>query len=92
MLSDISAEGAQKDLYGLLKRVNQEDKPVRITGNHGNVVLVSEKEWQAIRETLYLVGKEIKAPGTSEPINDSNNENHSETVIKHSTKISWDQL
>lgn len=40
------------------------DQPVRIAGKRGNAVLVSEDDWEAIQETLYL----LSIPGMRESI------------------------
>jgi len=39
-------------------------EPVLITGKRGNAVLVSEEDWRAIQETLYL----LSIPGMRESI------------------------
>ncbi len=39
-------------------------KPIRITGKRANAVLLSEEDWNAINETLYLVS----IPGMRESI------------------------
>jgi prevent-host-death family protein len=39
-------------------------EPILITGKRGNAVLVSEEDWRAIQETLYL----LSIPGMRESI------------------------
>jgi len=50
----ISITAAQQTLVGLVNRVNESHKPITITGEQGNAVLVSEEDWRSIQETLYL--------------------------------------
>ena len=60
----MSATEARKQLYRLLDDVSQSHEPVQITGKRGNAVLVSEDDWRAVQETLYLVS----IPGMRESI------------------------
>lgn len=50
----MTATAARSHLYRLIDQVNDEREPVTITGRRGNAVLVSEEDWRAIQETLYL--------------------------------------
>lgn len=52
-MKTISAAQARDKLHRLIDRAA--DEPVRIAGKRGNAVLVSEADWQAIQETLYLL-------------------------------------
>ncbi len=54
-MTTMSATEARKQLYKLLDDVAQSHEPVQITGKRGNAVLVSEDDWRAVQETLYLV-------------------------------------
>ena len=63
-MTTMSATEARKQLYKLLDDVAQSHEPVRITGKRGNAVLVSEDDWRAVQETLYLVS----IPGMRESI------------------------
>ena len=60
----MSATEARKHLYQLLDDVSRSHEPVQITGKRGNAVLVSEEDWRAVQETLYLVS----IPGMRESI------------------------
>ena len=51
----IEASMASKDLLKLIKRVNLDNKPILITSDKGNVVLMSERLFNAIKETEYLL-------------------------------------
>jgi antitoxin YefM len=63
-MTTISATEARKQLYKLLDDVAQSHEPVQITGKRGSAVLVSEDDWRAVQETLYLVS----IPGMRESI------------------------
>lgn len=51
----ISASRARARLYGLLDEAAESGEPIQITGRRNNAVLVSERDWRAIQETLYLL-------------------------------------
>ena len=63
-MTTMSATEARKQLYRLLDEVSRSHEPVQITGKRGNAVLVSEDDWRAVQETLYLVS----IPGLRESI------------------------
>ncbi len=46
---------AGKKLKKLLSDVNLSHHPIKIKGKNSSAVLVSEDDWRAIEETLYLV-------------------------------------
>lgn len=50
----ISATQARANLYRLIDDTAEFHKPVLITGKKNNAVLISEADWNAIQETLYL--------------------------------------
>jgi prevent-host-death family protein len=50
----ITATEARAILYRLLDEVHESHDPVHITGKRHSGVLVSEEDWRAIQETLYL--------------------------------------
>jgi PHD/YefM family antitoxin component YafN of YafNO toxin-antitoxin module len=54
-MKTISATLARSDLYRVIDSTLEEHEPVKITGKRGKVILVSEPDWRAIQETLYLV-------------------------------------
>jgi antitoxin YefM len=53
-MTTISATKARSNLYSLIDETNESHEPIQITGKRGNAVLVSEMDWRAIQETLYL--------------------------------------
>lgn len=61
-METISATKARVELYRLIDAVT--DQPVLIMGKRACSVLVSEDDWKAIQETLYL----LSIPGMRESI------------------------
>lgn len=53
-MSTINITNARKELYSLVEHVNLYSEPALIVGKKGNAVLLSEDDWNAIQETLYL--------------------------------------
>lgn len=51
----ITASEARKRLFPLIEAVNQDAAHVLITSRSGNAVLISEREWDAWQETMYLL-------------------------------------
>lgn len=50
----LTATKARSNLYKLIDETAQSHEPVLISGKRENAVLVSEDDWKAIQETLYL--------------------------------------
>lgn len=63
-MTAITATKARSSLYQLLDIVAESHEPVLITGRRSNAVLISEDDWRAINETLYL----LSIPGMRELI------------------------
>jgi antitoxin YefM len=63
-MPEITATEASATLYTLLDQVAASHEPILITGKRNNAVLISEEDWRAISETLYL----ISIPGMQESI------------------------
>lgn len=53
-MTPVSATTARSTLYRLIESLQEGRDPVLITGKKGNAVLVSEADWRAIEETLFL--------------------------------------
>ena len=64
LMTSMTATRARTMFYRLLEEVQKRSTPLLITGKHGNAVLVSEDDWRAIEETLYL----LSIPGMRESI------------------------
>jgi antitoxin YefM len=54
-MTTLTASKARTQLYKLLDKAASSHEPVQITGKRNNAVLISEEDWRAIQETLYLV-------------------------------------
>lgn len=54
-MTTLTASKARMRLYRLLDATAISHEPVQIMGRRHNAVLVSEGDWRAIQETLYLV-------------------------------------
>ena len=64
-----NATNARQNLFRLIDEVNDSHEPVLITGKKGSAVLISESDWKAIEETLYL----NSIPGMAKSIQDGIN-------------------
>ena len=53
-MTSITATEARKRFYMLLDDVADSHEPIQIAGKRHSAVLVSEEDWRAIQETLYL--------------------------------------
>jgi prevent-host-death family protein len=65
-MTTLSATEARKCLYSLVDDVAESHDPVQIVGKRHSAVLISEEDWRAIQETLYLTS----IPGMRESIQD----------------------
>lgn len=77
-MATITATEARKRLYQLLDEVAASHEPVQITGRRGNAVLVSEEDWRAVQETMYLLSiagmRESIREGIATPIEELEDE------------------
>lgn len=55
-MTSITTTEARKILDSLLDDLAESHVPVQIAGKRHSAVLVSEDDWRAIQETLYLAG------------------------------------
>ncbi|HEY4022742.1 MAG TPA: type II toxin-antitoxin system Phd/YefM family antitoxin [Pseudonocardiaceae bacterium] len=51
----ITASQARKELFPLIKQVNDDHDPIEIVSKHGNAVLISADDYAALREGAYLL-------------------------------------
>ena len=63
-MTTLSVSEARKRLYNLVDEVKESHEPVQIVGKRSTAVLISEEDWKAIEETLYLAS----IPGMRESI------------------------
>ena len=50
----MSVSQARKEIYNLIDETAMSHEPILITGKRNNVVMISQEDWNAIEETLYL--------------------------------------
>lgn len=63
-MATLTVTEARARLYKLLDEVAATHEPILITGKRANAVLISEEDWRAIEETMYL----LNIPGMRESI------------------------
>jgi prevent-host-death family protein len=63
-MSTLTASEARAKLYRLIDEAADTHTPIRITGKRNNAVLISEDDWAAVQETIYL----LSVPGMRESI------------------------
>lgn len=63
-MTAITASEARANLYRLIDEAAASHQPLLITGKRNKAVLVSEEDWAAIQETLFL----LSVPGMRESI------------------------
>ena len=54
MAKIMSVSQVRVDIYNIMDETAQTHEPVLITGKRNNVVMISQEDWNAIEETLYL--------------------------------------
>ena len=54
MTKVMTVSQARSNIYKLMDETSQTHEPIMITGKRNNVVMISEEDWNAIEETLYL--------------------------------------
>lgn len=63
-MTTLTVSSARSRLFKLLDVAAQSHEPIQITGRRHNAVLISEEDWRALQETLYL----LSIPGMRESI------------------------
>ena len=72
----MNAAAARQNLYKVIDDVITTEEPTFITSKKGNVVILSERDYNAINETLYL----LSIPGMREKLIEGINTPSSECV------------
>ena len=77
---------ARKEFYELLKQVNDSHEPVIISSSksENNAVIISQKDWDSIQETLYL-----ETTGTMDKVREREKDNSGYTNVDD---LDWDDL
>lgn len=63
-MREMKATEARSNLYRLIDETAKSHQPILIMGKRNKAVLVSEEDWSAVQETLYL----LSIPGMRESI------------------------
>ena len=66
-IATVTASKARAGLNRLIDQTAESHQPVVVSGIRSNAVLVSEEDWSAIQETLYL----LAIPGMRKSIQDA---------------------
>lgn len=77
----LTASEARANLYRLIDQTAESHEPVFISGKRSGAVLISEEDWKAIQETLYL----LSVPGLRESIK----EGMAERLSDSATELDW---
>jgi antitoxin YefM len=77
----ITATEARSNLYRLIDETAESHQPIVIMGKRNKAVLVSEEDWAAIQETLFL----LSVPGMRESIR----EGMDSPVDECAEKLDW---
>ena len=77
-MTTLTATAARKSLYNLVDDVAKSHDPIQIIGKRHSAVLVSEDDWRAIQETLFLTSipdmRESIQKGLNTPIEECSEE------------------
>ncbi len=63
----ITASEARKNLFPLIEQVNDDRAPVEITSRHGDAVLISRADYDALEATAHL----LRAPANAKRLVES---------------------
>ncbi len=77
----LTASEARAKLYRLIDEAAESHQPVVISGKRNSAVLMSEADWNAIQETLYL----LAVPGMRESIKAG----MAEPLAKSAKELKW---
>ena len=77
----LTASEARANLYRLIDQAAESHEPILIAGKRSSAVLVSEGDWKAIQETMYL----LSIPGMRKSIRDA----MAEPLAKSVKELHW---
>ena len=72
-MSVTNATALRKNLFGTIENVATYNEPVTVTSKSGNVVMISESDYNALMETVYLMSN----PAFMEGYKEANEQNRS---------------
>jgi len=77
-MKTINATNARKKLYQLINETSEVHEPIQISGKNNNAVLISEDDWRAVQETLFLISipemRDSIREGLSKPLSECTEE------------------
>ena len=74
MTKVMTVSQARTNIYKIMDETAQTHQPIMITGKRNNVVMLSEEDWNAIEETLYLNSIPGMASSIKEAMDSPNSE------------------
>ena len=77
----LTASEARANLYRLIDQTAVSHEPIFISGRRTGAVLISEEDWKAMQETLYL----LSIPG----LRDSIKEGMAEPLSESAKELDW---
>ena len=80
-MTTLTASNARANLYRLIDQAAESHEAILISGKHRSAVLISEEDWKAIQETLYL----LSVPGMRESIK----QGMKEPLSKSAKRLPW---
>ena len=51
----VPISNARQNIFNIVEQVITNSEPIEITAKKGNVIVISEEDWNSIQETLYLL-------------------------------------
>lgn len=54
-MNTITISEARSNLYKLAEKTLDSHEPITVTTKHGNVVILSQEDFESIQETLYIL-------------------------------------
>ncbi|NPV45265.1 Antitoxin RelJ [Koleobacter methoxysyntrophicus] len=66
-MKTIPVTKVRENIYKIIEQTRKNSEPIQITSRKGNAILISEEDWNAIQETLYL----LSIPNLKESIMDA---------------------
>ncbi|MBE0548943.1 MAG: type II toxin-antitoxin system Phd/YefM family antitoxin [Rubrivivax sp.] len=77
----LTASEARANLYRLIDQAAESHQPIVIAGKRSSAVLVSEEDWQAIQETMFL----LSIPGMRKSMREA----MAEPVSEGAKELNW---
>lgn len=83
-MNTITISNLRKNIFAIADNVIKSSQPTLITSKTGNTVMVSEEDWNAVQETLYL----LNVKGMRESLADGKNTNIADCITEE--EFNWD--